>query len=334
MLDGCCFASCPADPSVSPFTVFDTEAVPVDERFGRWRGHVAQTLAAFDFDALEDRPFQARMETLSIGDLKIIRSNSTTGSWKRRSTHLSDGLDHAALYLTGGGSFRVVQGDLDSVQGSNHYALIDNGKPSEFFQDTNEDDYGFILPETLWENLGGYSASRPSATAGAPTDSLRLLRGYLASIFASKASFSNSTLLQKVGDHLLDLIVLGLKPSVDVARRAQHRGLKAARVNAILSAIEQNYSAPGISSKTIAAQLHISQRYLNELLEQRGLSFSQIVLEKRLAKALAMLRDPQLDGLRISQIAYECGFNDLSYFNRRFRARFGETPGGIRARST
>ena len=31
---------------------------------------------------------------------------------------------------------------------------------------------------------------------------------------------------------------------------------------------------------------------------------------------------------RISDIAFDCGFNDLSYFNRCFRRRFGLSPIG------
>jgi AraC-like DNA-binding protein len=35
---------------------------------------------------------------------------------------------------------------------------------------------------------------------------------------------------------------------------------------------------------------------------------------------------------RISEIAFDCGFNDLSYFNRCFRRRFGLTPSAARGR--
>jgi AraC-like DNA-binding protein len=35
---------------------------------------------------------------------------------------------------------------------------------------------------------------------------------------------------------------------------------------------------------------------------------------------------------RISDIAIEAGFSDLSYFNRLFRSRFGDAPGGVRRR--
>ena len=35
--------------------------------------------------------------------------------------------------------------------------------------------------------------------------------------------------------------------------------------------------------------------------------------------------------VRISDIALQSGFSDVSYFNRLFRSRFGETPRDVRA---
>jgi AraC-like DNA-binding protein len=34
----------------------------------------------------------------------------------------------------------------------------------------------------------------------------------------------------------------------------------------------------------------------------------------------------------VSDVAFACGFNDLSYFNRCFRRRFGLTPTAARGR--
>ena len=65
---------------------------------------------------------------------------------------------------------------------------------------------------------------------------------------------------------------------------------------------------------------------VQELLSETGMSFTGRVLELRLQKARAMLADPQHDHLRVSDIAYASGFNDISYFNRTFRRRFGASP--------
>jgi transcriptional regulator GlxA family with amidase domain len=50
------------------------------------------------------------------------------------------------------------------------------------------------------------------------------------------------------------------------------------------------------------------------------------VLELRLQKAQVMLADPRHHRLKVSEIAHACGFNEVSYFNRCFRRRFGATP--------
>jgi AraC-like DNA-binding protein len=45
-----------------------------------------------------------------------------------------------------------------------------------------------------------------------------------------------------------------------------------------------------------------------------------------------MLADPRYDRLRVSEIAEAAGFNEVSYFNRCFRRRFGASPMQFRGR--
>ena len=44
-----------------------------------------------------------------------------------------------------------------------------------------------------------------------------------------------------------------------------------------------------------------------------------------------MLNDLRYAGLKISVIAFEAGFGDLSYFNRTFRRAYGVSPSDMRA---
>jgi len=60
-----------------------------------------------------------------------------------------------------------------------------------------------------------------------------------------------------------------------------------------------------------------------------GSTFTQYVLEERYG-GLPALTDRGAARSLISAIAYECGFTDLSNFNRAFRRRFGATPSDIR----
>jgi len=66
------------------------------------------------------------------------------------------------------------------------------------------------------------------------------------------------------------------------------------------------------------------------LLYEAGASFTQRLLELRLRKAAELLA--RAGGRRISDIAFACGFNDLAYFNRCFRRRFGLTPAAARGK--
>ncbi len=61
-----------------------------------------------------------------------------------------------------------------------------------------------------------------------------------------------------------------------------------------------------------------------------GTSFTARVNELRLQKAFALLNERGGGGRRISEIALQAGFSDISHFNRLFRARFGDTPSGVR----
>jgi len=55
------------------------------------------------------------------------------------------------------------------------------------------------------------------------------------------------------------------------------------------------------------------------------------VLAQRLMRAHALLTDPRHASEKISTIAFDAGFGDVSYFNRVFRERYGDTPSAIRA---
>ena len=55
--------------------------------------------------------------------------------------------------------------------------------------------------------------------------------------------------------------------------------------------------------------------------------------EVRLKHAFALLTAQAKSDVRICDVALQAGFSDISHFNRLFRARFGDTPKGVRARA-
>ena len=92
--------------------------------------------------------------------------------------------------------------------------------------------------------------------------------------------------------------------------------------------IERHLEHETLSLAWLARAVGLSPRQLQRDLAGRGLSFARLVRRKRVALAAASLRRARRDGVRvrISDVALDAGFRDLSNFNRAFRACTGASP--------
>lgn len=101
-------------------------------------------------------------------------------------------------------------------------------------------------------------------------------------------------------------------------------------MSAIKAYILTEIDNPALCLEDVAAQQGISSSYVRKLFAAEGAKFASYVLKIRLEKVFQMLADPDSRSLAISAIALKCGFNDISYFNRVFRRRYGCTPSDLR----
>jgi AraC-like DNA-binding protein len=98
----------------------------------------------------------------------------------------------------------------------------------------------------------------------------------------------------------------------------------------IQSFIEAHLHEDTLTPVMIAKEHGISLRYLNKLFEQEGLSVARQIWIRRLDSCRVMLENPLQMNVYISNIAYSCGFNNISHFNRAFKTRFGCSPSAYR----
>ena len=136
--------------------------------------------------------------------------------------------------------------------------------------------------------------------------------------------------LDTVSQHLFDLAVLMIGARGTVAEEARSRGLAAARFETLKSSILAELENSALSLTGLSAAHQISPRTIQLMFEQAGETYSGFVLEHRLLRADRLLRNPSLRTRKIIEIAHLCGFQDVSYFHRAFRRRFGRTPDDIR----
>jgi AraC-like DNA-binding protein len=162
----------------------------------------------------------------------------------------------------------------------------------------------------------------------ARSSALRLLRRYLNAIW-SDDMLSSFGLQQLAIAHVHDLAALAVGASREAEEIARGRGVRAARLLAVKSDILERLQGE-FTLAEVAARHGVSARYVRMLFGSDGTSFSEFVREERLKRARSMLIARQFDSLRVSEIAYQVGFNDLSYFNRTFRRRFGVSPRELR----
>ncbi len=101
------------------------------------------------------------------------------------------------------------------------------------------------------------------------------------------------------------------------------------RLAAIKSHIEGNLTDSVFSIADVAGMEGITVRAIQKLFRREGTTFSRYLLERRLELAKAALL---LNGAftPITQIAFDVGFDDPSYFSRTFRKRYGMRPLDLR----
>jgi transcriptional regulator GlxA family with amidase domain len=160
---------------------------------------------------------------------------------------------------------------------------------------------------------------------------VKLLTRYLDGLLGGEA-VGDEREARIFGEHLMDLISMAIGADGEARQLAGRRGIRAVRHAAVLREIERNASDSRLSAAAVAEKLGVTPRYVHFLLEESGHTFSEHVLMRRLKLVAAQLGDATRGNLKISAIAREAGFADMSYFNRCFRNQFSDTPSGYRTR--
>lgn len=241
-----------------------------------------------------------------------------TASMARLPGMLADGEDSVCLIINTGGTFALRQLGRAAVPGAGEAVLLSYREPA-YLQFVRATYLAVRLPAGVVAPFVEEMAARP---VPAELDAIRLLRVYLA---AMPTSLAEPRLRLLAAQHVYDLVALATNAK---AGRRRTAAVRAARLEAMKGAI---VSRPSMTLAELAAQERVSERYVQSLFEEAGLTFSSFALDCRLAAAKAMLTSPRYDDRSVASIAYDAGFADLSYFNRRFRRRYQASPRELRA---
>lgn len=230
--------------------------------------------------------------------------------------------------------FLIIQQEGRAMMGQNdHYSvlhpgdmiLIDSSRPSEFtfFGDRScqlsvhlpraelDERFGKIVP-------GGLSVNRRDPTA-----------------IAIRAIIAKSQLSENVDIHLKEALFSMI--GVIMMERCIHANSARSRLEQregsiltrAISYIDSRFYDPDFMPAMIAEDLGLQPYQIQRAFKLFGTTATRYLLTKRLEAARNLLTENAIskNPILISTIAYQCGFSDISYFNKRFKEVFGITPG-------
>ena len=311
-----------------------TDMLPADlddrQRFLTFAGLFEHYSNTGELDAAEDVPFRAAMNAIEIGTTLVGRCDGTFTTVRRelRQIRASNDDRYCLARNVGPRAARVTHRGRECLIRPGSMVLLKLDEPFLSVDGFNHKRFTNIhLPQA---GLRGMVPEIDDLICRelAPGGVLSLAMDYSDLLLDHPATAEQAGVA--IAAHLMDLAALGLGAHVDAKDRAQRGGLRAIRLDGLLRLIERHFASPDFSAQKLARLTGLSERYVHELLYEAGAGFTARVLELRLRRAAALLA--RSEPKRISEIAFACGFNDLSYFNRCFRRRFGMTPTAARGR--
>jgi AraC-like DNA-binding protein len=306
---------------------FSTCALPERDRLPMWREEFGRQIVRVDIEPLsDDSPFRSDVTVRALPGLRTVTVSGSAVRLERTAALAADGAQAVALIVNLGRKTAVSSRGRDAVLARGDAVAVPHNDRSVITSSGWR--LGVVIPhDALALRVGNLddAAMRPIRHGNVP---LRLLTGYLSQL--SSCNLGEPELQRTVETHIHDLAALAIGANRD-AREAGMRAVAAARLGAARAHIAACFDDAEMTVVSVARRLGVSTRYLQRLFEASGTSFTAHVTELRLQKAFAQLTDARTHAHRISDVALEAGFSDISHFNRLFRSRFGDTPSGVRA---
>lgn len=315
-------------PPFAPLRI-STDGFPVRQRLNMWREIFGRNVTHVDIDPVGDGPFHASATFQSLPGVGLASGTRSAACYRITERHLVDARDGFGLTVLTSGAATTQQLGREVTMGPGSAIVTSGTDPSTSTMHKPGSVVTIALPRpqiaALIPDLGAIYATHIPAE----NEALRLLLRYIETLHRGEP-LGTLAVAEATARHIVDLAALTLGAKADAAEEARQRGLAAARLEAIKAEVRDQLVSRELSVTAVAARFGVSTRYLHKLFEREGMSFSEFVVSRRLARALQMLTDARSASLTISAIAFDCGFSDLSYFYRRFRRAYGATPSELR----
>ncbi len=305
-----------------------SDPIPVRDRFEMTREVFGRTILNLNLEPDPHTALGVDFDLRSAPGLKLVTGSASGIISTRTRALLADSNDDLFLSINDTSIFHVAQRDRTFTLGVGDAFLVSCAEPAAFRRSYGHCT-GVRVPRAAFAHILPAVEDRVGLFIHSGNEALRLLRCYVRSVLDDHA-LADPHLRHLAVTHIYDLLALVLDARGDARHQAGNRGLKAARLHAIKNQVNRRLSDADLSIAAIAAEVQLSERYIQRLFEADGATFSTFVSQQRLGRVYRLLHDPRHLHRTISEIAYDCGFGNISHFNRAFHRLYGMTPSEAR----
>lgn len=300
------------------------------DRIEGWRETLGRAVMKLEIDPVAETTFHAEMVLRALPGLGLAEGICSGMHFRRTSPFIDN--DDLVLNIVIAGTAEIRQRGRDVALGSGDAVLTTGEETGETLLRSGARMKLLRVPRVALAPLTRDLEGAVMRHLPASQQALQLLVGYADLIGAIPGDIDLEAARLAAG-HMRDLMALAIGTSGDGREEVRNRGVKAGRLAAINADIVKSFDQPDLSIGVLARRHGLSVRYIQMLFADADSTFSEILMRVRLERAFRMLSDPRFHAKPIGTIALEVGFNDLSYFHRAFRRRYGAPPGDIRAAS-
>ena len=289
-----------------------------------WQERYSRTGTRLGFNPETDAPFYSSVEPI-FDTPRIVRGTLSPGLLFRDRKMVNDGDDNVSLVVCLGRSLTINHRKREACLARSEAILFQADAPGSA---GTRQPFAVLEVSTAqpeWESRNARPGDVLMNVINRNSQALAFLLAYIRAL-AKSALPSAAKAHQVVSRHLIDLVILAA--TEQSLGESQMDCVVAARRAAVLDYITSHFCDPNLSGPRLAEKLGISQRYLQRLLEVTGKTFTEHVNELRLDRAFSLLVTKGVNE-RVSDIALDVGYSDLTTFYSHFKSRFGDTPRGV-----
>jgi AraC-like DNA-binding protein len=291
-----------------------------------WNDLTSSVFTPLTIEPNDSDIFEARLTKADIAGMAVSRiwSAGSSVQHSRRHVALAQGEPCYLLHLQIGGTSVNEQAGRSIVMRPGDLTIVDSSRPySLVFGAHTRFVVCRVAAARLNQFIGG-AEDLVSTLIDGSLPATRLLRQMLVGISRECQRTSSMEWAAQSDTVVLSMLTLAAR---SIAAETcippdSHHLLPRA-----IGIIDDRVCDPDLGIGMLASELGVSERYVQRVFGAQGTTPTEFIMRRRIGKAVELLKATDL---RITDVAMETGFGDLTNFGRSFRRIMGSTPSQFR----